>query len=106
MRIYYKPVGGKVFPMDVQCTLKEFQDLVGGYFEMYLITPELAIVCNEDGRIKELPYNTTVLNSKFYGPLFLIGRKAQRDESYGWTDAKITFDQAVKLFSGIVKWRD
>lgn len=104
MNIFYKPVGGNVFPADIDCTLEEFQNMVSGYFSYYQITPELAVVCNDSGAQRGLPYNCTILNSKFYGNVFLIGRG--RNGVYGWTDVKITLAQAEALCSGKIKWRD
>lgn len=109
IRVYYKPVGAPAFPMDVQCCLESFQSLVSGYFEYYNINKQLAIVCNEDGRLCDLPYNCTVLNSRFYGPVFIVGRKehwSADDEDFGWKDVDISAEEAVRLFAGLLKWRD
>lgn len=107
MKVYYKPVGGNVFPADVECSLESFQNLVGGYIEFYPITSDLAIVCNEDAKLKELPYNCTVLRSRFHGNVFLVGRgRDQGDGHYGWKDAPCNFEEAVRLLSGLIKWRE
>lgn len=49
-------------------TLESMQELVGGYLEIIRLKPEgLIIVCNEEGRILNLPYNRG-----FRGTFFVV----------------------------------
>ena len=48
--------------------LKAFQKAVGGYIETVTLATDLVIICNEEGRLKELPYNR--LASMFYGEMY------------------------------------
>lgn len=36
--------------------LRAFQEAVGGHIETVTITTDLAIICNEEGRLKGLPW--------------------------------------------------
>ena len=38
-------------------TLKALQNIVGGYIEVVTLAPDLALICNEEGRIYGLPLN-------------------------------------------------
>ena len=54
-------------------TLEAFQDAVGGYIEAVTLCTDLVLICNEEGRIRGLPYNTTICDCQFYGPVLAVG---------------------------------
>lgn len=56
-------------------TLKAFQEAVGGYIEAVTLCTDLVLICNEEGRIRGLPYNTTICGCQFYGPVLAVGTK-------------------------------
>ena len=56
-------------------TLKAFQEAVGGYIEAVTLCTDLVLICNEEGRIRGLPYNTTICDCQFYGPVLAVGTK-------------------------------
>ena len=58
-------------------TLEAFQEAVGGYIEAVTICTDLVLICNEEGRIKGLPYNTTICGCQFYGPVLAVGVKGE-----------------------------
>ena len=75
---------------DIANTLEAFQKSVGGYIETVTIAEDLAIVCNEEGRIQSLPYNCTLLGDiDLYGTILIAGMK---DDEF--TDVSI---MAVKV---------
>jgi len=45
------PVDGKQF------TLKELQKFVGGYIEVIFLPKKMILVCNENGKLENLPMN-------------------------------------------------
>lgn len=57
----------------VSNSLKNLQNFVGGYIEVVRLFPDLAIICNEEGRILNLPYNCKILGCPFYGDLLIVG---------------------------------
>ena len=59
-------------------TLESFQAAVGGYIETMTPFSDLVAIVNEEGRIKKLPFNCTVLGCPVYGTVVLAGVK--RDE--------------------------
>lgn len=56
-------------------TLKAFQKAVGGYIETVTITPEIVIICNEEGKLRGLPYNVTIGREDFVGTIVVAGVK-------------------------------
>ena len=62
-------------------TLEEMQNLVGGYIEEYSpFDDDISIVCNDEGKIHELPLNRAVYNEKtselmdiVAGSFFIVG---------------------------------
>ena len=66
--------------------LKAFQEAVGGYIETVtlatdLVTPtkfpDLVIICNEEGRLKGLPWNCTAFGVDFVGTIVVAGVKGE-----------------------------
>ena len=53
--------------------LENLQRTVGGYIETVTISTDVVIICNEEGRIRNLPYNCTILGADFFGTIFLAG---------------------------------
>lgn len=58
-----KPLDGRYFSLD------ELQAFVGGWIEIVGLPDGRALVCNEEGKLKGLPYNSeaTGLWQRFYG---------------------------------------
>ena len=54
-------------------TLQELQSIVGGYIETVTITTDLVIICNEEGRLIDMPYNCNLFGHDFYGTLIFAG---------------------------------
>ena len=57
-------------------TLESFQKAVGGYIETVTIAPDFVIICNEEGRLKNLPNNTRICGIDFVGTIVACGTKA------------------------------
>jgi len=90
--IIYVPVAGNPYPMTIEPTLEMFQALVEGYFEYFFITPTMAIVCNEDGRLKGMQHNVTVKGTDFCGPVFFVGIKRN-----DWADCPQSLEDIKRL---------
>lgn len=63
-------------------TLEAFQKAVGGHIEV--VSPyydDMAVICNEEGRLLGLPYNTTVCGLDFCGTLVVAGVKGEEFSS-------------------------
>lgn len=53
--------------------LESLQLFVDGYIEAVGITSDLVLICNEEGRIRNMEYNVNILNMPIYGPIINAG---------------------------------
>ena len=67
--------------------LRALQEIVGGHIELYTVRADMAIVCNEEGRIRGLTRNCSVYGSWFYGTIIVVGTKGE-----DLTDCPITLE--------------
>lgn len=56
-------------------SLEAFQQAVGGYIETVGFASDVCVICNENGRLMDLPYNCTFLSEDFVGPILIVGVK-------------------------------
>ncbi len=54
-------------------TLEALQGLVGGYIEVVTLASDLAVICDEEGRIKGKPQCCTVAGLDFVGAIVFAG---------------------------------
>lgn len=70
-QIEVAPVKGEQF------TLKELQDIVGGYIQLLYLPHGSIMVINEEGKVHGLPYNevaTIALGGSDYEGEYVVGR--------------------------------
>lgn len=60
--------------IDIDNTLQALQKAVGGYIETVTLFEDVTLICNEEGRLMDLPYNMEFLGIHFVGPLLVVGR--------------------------------
>ena len=56
-------------------TLQAFQEAVGGYIETVTLCTDLVLIVNEEGRLRGLPFNTTVCGLDLVGTVMAVGIK-------------------------------
>ena len=64
-----KPKNGKKF------TLKELQELVGGYIAIIKPTEDFWVIADDEGKVKNLPVNlhaSNIAKIEIYGPAVII----------------------------------
>jgi hypothetical protein len=61
---------------EIKNDLKILQDIVGGYIEVISIGNDILMICNEEGKFLELPYNFSMPNDIIVGTVFFIGNDA------------------------------
>lgn len=59
----------------VRNELQSLQQLVGGNIETVTVSTDLVIICNEEGRLRNLPYNMTLFGIDFLGTIVFAGAK-------------------------------
>ena len=64
--------------IEVENTLKALQDEVDGYIETVTIASDAAVICNEEGLLRGLPFNCWFFDMPFVGTLLVVGY--DRDE--------------------------
>lgn len=73
MRALKKEPGKPWVSVETDNELKPLQKAVGGYLESFTFSEDACILCDEEGRLKGKPYNTTILGVDFVGTILLVG---------------------------------
>ena len=60
-------------PIEIENTLEALQKQVGGHIQAVTVGPDLCAICNEEGRLLNLPYMGTINYIPFFGPVLLVG---------------------------------
>ena len=87
-----KPAAVKV----IDGSLESMQDIVGGYIETFHIAENVLCVVNEEGLIRDLPFNFTAPPFFVYGTAFFCGQ--QGEDMVGLDDGWI--DTILNHFGG------
>ena len=80
-------------------SLESFQKAVGGYIETVTISDDLVIICNEEGRLRNLPYNCDVCGVSFVGTIIFCG--VSEDE---FCDIPVDYQTLKNFMPGM--WED
>ena len=88
---------------EIDDSLKEMQGIVGGYIQsIYPFEEPVALVCNDEGKLMDLPANRGLRNKDgqmydiVFGTFFLCGAPADSDHFTSLTPEKI--EQYRELF--------
>lgn len=73
LKILYKEVGKKPKVMEIDDTLEAKQKLVGGLIEVVPYKDNMLLICNEEGKIFDMPPNLKFENDYIAGDCFVIG---------------------------------
>ena len=57
MRAIIKEAGLKPRVIDIENTLEALQQTVGGYIEVLNLNEKTVLICDEEGKLKDKPYN-------------------------------------------------
>ena len=82
---------------EIENTLEALQKIVGGYIETVTLLSDLVIICNEEGRILNLPYNCNICGVEFVGTIIFAGIDG---EDFG--DVPVREDNLGKLFPEVM----
>ena len=77
VNVWIKNPGESFCKREIENSLESFQEIVGGYIE--IVQGSLygdLLICNEDGKVKGLPYNCMINDHMIVGPVILIGSEA------------------------------
>lgn len=73
MKVIRKEPGKFPEVVDIPNELEDLQKAVGGYIEVFQVSTDLAILCDEEGKLKGAEYNCTLLGEDFVGTILLVG---------------------------------
>lgn len=73
IRVIIKKPGEPPVSAQIENTLESLQETVGGYIETVTMSRDVVIICNEEGRIKGLPFNCRVGGHDFVGTIIFAG---------------------------------
>ncbi len=73
IRVLIKEPGKAAELRTIENTLESLQKIVGGKIETVTMFTDLVVICNEEGRIKEMPFNCKLLGVDFVGTIILAG---------------------------------
>lgn len=65
--------------IEIEDNIKILQDLVGGYIETVCIGENMMIICNEEGKLRNLPGNRRVGRDIIAGDFFVTARDDEGD---------------------------
>lgn len=82
---------------DIPNTLEALQELVGGYVEVVTVGDNVAVVCNEEGRLDGLPYCATIGDVQFVGNIAIVGT-----DGCEFTDVPFS-DGLLRTIKGVFK---
>ena len=88
-----KRPGMAPYRTNISNTLENLQRTVGGYIETVTLCDDLVVICNEEGRLKGLPYNCEICGVKFVGDIIICGVKEDEfaDLPCDWSVLKLLF---------------
>lgn len=73
IKVFIKRPDSDWYATNISNTLENFQRTVGGFIETVQLFQDSTIVCNEEGRLLDLPFNTEIFGINFFGTIFLVG---------------------------------
>lgn len=98
IRVIIKHPGQKPYVTNVSDSLGNLQSHVDGYIETVTLASDLVIICNEEGRLRGLPYNCRVCGVDFVGTILFAG--VNGDE---FDDLPISFKDFKAMFPDLWK---
>ncbi len=94
IKVIVKKPGKAPYVTRINNTLESFQRMVEGYIENFQVTDTVAIVCNEEGRLKGMEYNFHFGSMPFFGPCFFAGTDVESGE---YTDCPVDMNDMRKF---------
>ena len=93
-----KNPGKKAYFAEIDNTLNCLQKTVDGPIETVSIAPDLVIICNEEGLLRDYKFNCTVTGIQFFGTIIFVGKKEDdfADMPIGEDDFKFAFSDLFK----------
>lgn len=89
LKILYKETGKKPQVMEIENTLEAKQKLVGGLIEVVTYKDDMVLICNEEGKVYDMPPNVVFDNDYIAGNFFVVGDDYDNADFKSLTDKQI-----------------
>lgn len=99
MKVWIKAPGNDPVMADIPNDLKALQGWVNGYIEVFRTEPECAIICNEEGYIRDFPRNFSLYGNTFYGTILFVGLGTNKDGEDDFTDCPLSEQEVKELIA-------
>lgn len=93
IKVIIKRPGEMPYSTWVSNRLENLQLHVGGYIEAIGLSDDLAVICDEEGRLKGKPYNCNLAGLDLVGDIMLVGVKGEE-----FADLPVDYHTMRKLF--------
>ena len=93
IKVLIKDPGKKPRSVYISNTIENLQKTVGGYIEAVTLASDLVIICNEEGRLKNLSHNCHICGVDFVGTIIFCGIEGENfaDIPCDYAAAKMMF---------------
>ncbi len=77
IRVVMCEPGKRACTKEINTDLRSMQEVIGGGIELYFLTDDIFLVCNDEGKINGMPMNRTIANENgeivdfVCGPFFI-----------------------------------
>lgn len=99
MKIVIKNVDEQAKIVEIENSLKTFQNIVGGYIEVFPFQDNILMVLNEEGKLKNLPLNFVLTNEiyeeQIVGNVFFASRNGVDFDSLSEEQIKILKNMGI-----------
>lgn len=93
INVFIKEPGKTPRNVWISNTLKSLQFAVGGYIESVTIAENLAVICDEEGRLKFKPYCCDICGVSFVGTIILVGIDGEE-----FADVPMNYRECKEMF--------
>ena len=91
--VVIKDPGKKPRHVAIENSLKNLQKTVDGYIEVVRIASDLAVIVNEEGLIRDLPYNFNCMGHALFGTAIFVGVNGEE-----FCDLPLSFREMKNVF--------
>ena len=98
MRIIVKKVGKKPEIVEVENDLKVFKEIVDGYIEILPLFDNAICVCNEEGKLKNLPANFIFGGDVIVGDVFFCAAGEEDFESLNEAQVNVIMNAMTSVW--------
>ena len=92
MKVLIKEPDCSVREAEIENTLEAMQAVVGGYIEVVPFTFDDVLVCNEEGKLRDLPFNFSMPFDDIVGTVFICC-----DDGEDFADVHCTVEEFNKI---------